>query len=253
MPVNQFSPDTDRLAVTRRTPTCRAVALLVDGENISIANALRLIFETQRLLGPVTVARVYGDVCKLNGWAESPGFRMIHAYAGKNVTDMLLTVEAMELSFVGHIDGFAIATRDRDFAPLAWSLKARGFPTVGLAPDVVSDALAQAFTHHVVLNKPVPGAVASVAPARDAPEQPRAMVADPAPDDEPLKMPLDLLLALGAVLGSGEMSLSDFGKKMGDRAIAKPINMNWKTYLEPLVGQFLSIGEGPSARIRILT
>ncbi|MFN4098672.1 MAG: NYN domain-containing protein [Pararhodobacter sp.] len=110
---------------------CRAVALLIDGENTPSAQAGPCIRHALAL-GPVTVLRVYGDARRLHGWHEAPGFRLVHAHSGKNVTDILLTIEAMELAFSGSVDGFALATNDRDFAPLAQSLRARGFPVLGL-------------------------------------------------------------------------------------------------------------------------
>ena len=131
-------------------PRCRAVALLVDGENLPPTLAGRAIMAA-RPLGALAILRVYGDAPHLGaGWRDH-GFQPILTHAGKNVTDMALTVAAMELSYGGTIDGFAIASRDRDFAPLAWSLKARGFPVWGLSPVAMPQPLAMAYTRHLVL------------------------------------------------------------------------------------------------------
>ncbi len=124
-------------------PRCRSTALLIDGENVPASAAGKAIIAARRL-GPVSVLRVYGDARRLGGWLDAPGFRVVHAHAGKNVTDMLMTVEAMELSYGGSIDGFALASDDRDLTPLAQSLRARGFPVLGLtgakSPDIFRKA-----------------------------------------------------------------------------------------------------------------
>ncbi len=131
------------LSSTPSTQLCRAMALLIDGENIAAGSAAAALSATRRL-GPISTARVYGDARTLGQWHEVPGLRIQHAYAGKNVTDMLLTVEAMELSHSGQIDGFALATNDRDFTPLAQSLRSRGFVVLALvgptAPSMFRDS-----------------------------------------------------------------------------------------------------------------
>lgn len=77
---------------SERAASCRAVALLVDGENVPCDFAGPLIAHARKTLGPITVLRVYGDATRLNGWREAAGYRLVHAHAGKNVADMLLTV-----------------------------------------------------------------------------------------------------------------------------------------------------------------
>ena len=127
---------------------CRALALLIDGENLPAHLAPRAL-TAARQMGPVSVFRVYGDARKLGDWHDVPGARLVHAHAGKNVTDMLMTVEAMEISQAGVIDGFALATSDRDFTPLVQSLRARGFPVLGLlgaqAPAALTDNVSFAY------------------------------------------------------------------------------------------------------------
>ena len=118
-----------------RPAPCRSVALMIDGQNIAARLAPGVI-RAARTLGPLSVSRVYGDARSLGPWHEVAGLRVVHAHAGKNVTDMLMAVEAMELSMTGQIDGFALATSDRDFTPLVQSLRQRGFPVLGLTgPD----------------------------------------------------------------------------------------------------------------------
>lgn len=148
-------------------PRARAVALLVDGENLPCALAPALLAAAARL-GAVGIARVYGDARKLNGWADTPGFRLVHAHAGKNVTDILLAVEAMELACEGRIDALALATRDRDFAPLALALRTRGLPVLALTAGPAPAHLVAACTAHVALALPAPPAANPLPDPREA-------------------------------------------------------------------------------------
>ena len=140
-------------------PRCQAVAVLVDGENISAAQADSILSRAGEI-GPLTVLRVYGDARRLGAWHEQADFRLIHAHSGKNVTDMLLAIEAVELSYCGAVDGFVLASNDRDFAPLAQSLRARGFPVLGLTGAKAPAAFVRACTSTASLTAPEP-----VAPA----------------------------------------------------------------------------------------
>lgn len=249
--MNQMSPKAPDLSLSR----CRAVALLVDGENLSHEYAGRMITATLRHLGQIAVQRVYGDTSRLNGWQSAPGFRAIHAYAGKNVTDMMLTVEAMELSFGGHVDGFALATRDRDFAPLAWSLRARGFPVLGLLPDGTgSEHLVQALGRVARLSAPALSAPLSL-PEPRPPEQRSVMVpaqtvsaaAAPKPKAAPKHVPTPdpgpnpapaaaqgprLEPLIRALLISGPKSPQEFGAGMTQlkQPVPKP-NSRWQSWL----------------------
>lgn len=229
--MNALAPES-----TPPVPTCRAVALLVDGDNMGCDLAGRMIVAARQSLGHLAVQRVYGDARQLNGWAEAPGFRLVQAHAGKNVTDMLLTVEAMELSYGGAIDGFAIATRDRDFAPLAWSLRARGLPVLALTSGQAPPRLVAACSGHFDLSPP--------------PAEPTDNRDEPL---EPVSVSSDLLLAVGAVLRDGPLELAAFGQAMRRRGVVKPVGSKWKTLLAPLSGHVELIPAGATHRVTLVS
>lgn len=222
-------------------PPCRAAAVLVDGDNLPCDLAGPLITAARQALGPLAVLRVYGDSRRLNGWAEAPGFRLVHAHAGKNVTDMVLTIEAMELSYAGIIDGFAIATRDRDFAPLAWSLRARGLPVLGLSDTPAPDHLTRAFTWHVTLAPPAPAAAPPPVVALPAPA-----AAPPAPASAP---PPNVASALRTALASGPQSLNTFAHAMKAQGVVKSKSQNWAGFLAPHAKAFVITGSGHAMQI----
>lgn len=184
----------------------RAVALLIDGENLPAVLAGRAILAA-RQLGALAVLRVFGDAARLGASWHDSGVQPIHARAGKNVTDMALTVAAMDLSYAGTVDGFVLGSADRDFAPLVWSLRSRGFPVWGLSPGPMPAVLAAAFTHHVALAPPGAAPVPSTAP-----EDPR-------------------LAAVRAVLASPKTP-AEFGHAMMAAGFARPEgSARWQSWL----------------------
>jgi uncharacterized LabA/DUF88 family protein len=122
-----MSDDTGRLAV------------LIDADNIS-PKVAKDVFEELAGYGTLTVKRAYGDwtTSQLNGWKEQ-----LHAFAiapmqqfaytvGKNSTDSALIIDAMDLLYAGHLDGFVIVSSDSDFTRLATRLRESGMKVYGL-------------------------------------------------------------------------------------------------------------------------
>jgi uncharacterized LabA/DUF88 family protein len=107
------------------------VALLVDGENMSVALAGAAIMRSLKF-GVPTIRRVYGNAAKMPGWDMAPGFRLVHAGVGKNATDVLLAVEAMAIMLLGQADVLIIATSDGDFRHVACALRESGRMVIGM-------------------------------------------------------------------------------------------------------------------------
>ena len=109
----------------------RRVALLVDGENLSVETAGFLI-TTAAKSGTLTIKRVFGAVTRLGGWTAAPGFRVVHVPPKKDAADLALSLEALELALTGHVDEIVIATSDRDMALVALRLAELGVPVTGI-------------------------------------------------------------------------------------------------------------------------
>lgn len=224
--MNQSTPLTSDLSFAR----CRAVALLVDGENVSPSQA-RPCLEIAGALGPVPVARVYGDARNIGKWLEQPGFRAVHAGTGRNLTDMLLTVEAMELAFSGNIDGFVLASNDGDFTPLVQALTARGFPVLGLVGPAASGLLRAAFTKVHVLPSPktAPKPASAKIPPKPAPET-----------------------AARAALAEGPLTPQQFAQAMQAAGQTIPKGSSgWRAWLKKSFPGFAIEGAGQAARYRL--
>ena len=109
----------------------RRVALLVDGENLSVEAAGFLII-TSANLGPLCVKRVFGAVSKLGGWTTAPGFRVVHVPPKKDSADIALSLDALELALTRQVDEIVLATSDRDMTLVALRLAELGVPVTGI-------------------------------------------------------------------------------------------------------------------------
>ena len=134
------------------------IALLIDADNASPATldaALTILGD----LGTVNVRRVYGNWSKpaLKGWSQ-----LVHRYAlepqqqfdltkGKNATDMKMTIDAMDMLYGGHVDGFGLMTSDSDFMPLAIRIRQNGTPVYGFGSSRTPEAFREACTRFIDL------------------------------------------------------------------------------------------------------
>ena len=136
------------------------IAVMVDGDNISAKHAARIL-SASAALGRVDVARVYCAGCQSSDWLATPGFRAMHSGAGKNATDLLLSIDAMELALVGEIDAFVVAASDRDYTHLAHRLREHGRHVLALGEDNTPESFRLACSAFVTL----PCNTGSAAPA----------------------------------------------------------------------------------------
>jgi hypothetical protein len=109
----------------------RRIALLVDGENLSVEHAGFLIV-TAAKAGALIVKRIYGAVPRLGGWTAAPGFRVVHVPPRKDAADIALSLDALELALTRQVDELFIATSDRDLTLIAQRLVELGFPVTGI-------------------------------------------------------------------------------------------------------------------------
>lgn len=112
----------------------RRVALLVDGENLSVEHAGFLIL-TAAKYGVLNVKRVYGAVTRLDGWTTAPGFRVVHVPARKDAADIALSLDALELGLTRQVDEIVLATSDRDMTLVAMRLAELGVSVTGIGED----------------------------------------------------------------------------------------------------------------------
>ena len=150
------------------------IALLIDADNASpqhLDAALNILGD----LGNVNVRRVYGNWSKaaLKGWTA-----VIHSHAiepqqqfditkGKNATDMKMTIDAMDLLYGGHVDGFGIMSSDSDFMPVAMRIRQDGLPVYGFGSSKTPEGFRQACTRFIDLTQLPPDEEGKGAPEID--------------------------------------------------------------------------------------
>lgn len=130
------------------------VAILIDGDNVSVGHAARIAALGQAE-GRVDVHRAYANATNGSGWASAPGVKLIHAGAGKNAADLLLSIDAMEFVLTGWFDTFILASSDRDFTHLAARLREHGSAVIGAGLAGASPRLKASCSRFVELAAPV--------------------------------------------------------------------------------------------------
>lgn len=127
------------------------VALLIDGENIPPNHAQSILNEVTKL-GRVDVRRVYGNACTPSPWHAEQSLSVVHTGTGKNATDMMLVIDAMELALVGGFNVITIVSSDRDYTHVATRLRERGITVIGLGEDKTPDSFRLACSRFIVLH-----------------------------------------------------------------------------------------------------
>jgi hypothetical protein len=224
------------------------VAVLVDGDNIGAQHA-GAILNIGRHEGQVDVARVYGDASKAVGWHAALGFRFVHSGTGKNATDLLLAVEAMELALCGGVASFVIASSDADFGHLAHRLRERGLTVVG-AGEAKTTQLYRASCSRFEL---LPGAVACQAKATaTAPvaAPPAVKVATGGPSG--LDVKIKAIIAAHSTKRQG-MRIADLAPRMhtehGVKISTFP-ERTWRAYFAARDALYDLDPRGPEAKVR---
>lgn len=114
-------------------------ALLIDADNISPKYIDIILTETVNY-GIASVRRIYGDWTdnSKHSWKECllrNSLTPVQQYSyttGKNASDSAMIIDAMDILYGNHVDGFIIATSDSDFTTLARRLREDGKMVIGM-------------------------------------------------------------------------------------------------------------------------
>ncbi|MEP7315558.1 MAG: NYN domain-containing protein [Sphingomicrobium sp.] len=129
------------------------IALLIDADNASPEHLDEVLLVLGEL-GTINIRRAYGNWSKpsLKGWGGLTGLHSIvpmqqfDIVKGKSATDMRMTIDAMDLLYRGHVDGFGIMSSDSDFLPLAQRIREDGLPVYGFGGAKTPMSFQQACT-----------------------------------------------------------------------------------------------------------
>lgn len=126
-------------------------AVLIDADNSSI-NAISSVLEEVAKYGIASVKRVYGDWSSeaLKKWRDvllPHAITPVQQFAytkGKDATDMILIIDAMDLLYAGALDGFCIVSSDSDFTTLASRIRENGLSVYGFGKKSTPEAFKKA-------------------------------------------------------------------------------------------------------------
>ncbi|MBR1646791.1 MAG: NYN domain-containing protein [Selenomonadaceae bacterium] len=140
----------------------KKIALFIDADNVSAKFGKQIIDELSQR-GEIFIRRIYGNWEKniLHGWNECilnfslRAVQQTDFVAGKNATDMSLTIDAMDVLYGGRADVFALVSNDSDFTPLAIRLRESGINVVGLGNGRAANSFRMACSEFIDLDAPV--------------------------------------------------------------------------------------------------
>lgn len=129
------------------------IALLIDADNASPDHLDEVLLVLSEL-GTINIRRAYGNWAKasLKGWGNLSGrysivpIQQFDVAKGKGATDMRMTIDAMDLLYRGHVDGFGLMSSDSDFLPLAQRIKEDGLPVYGFGTAKTPESFREACT-----------------------------------------------------------------------------------------------------------
>ena len=230
------------------------IALLIDADN-SPASKIDVILAELAKVGVTNIRRAYGNWKKdaLKGWEE-----VLHEYAirpvqqfdyskGKNATDMVMVIEAMDLLYTDQPEAFGIVSSDADFTPLVMHLKAKGAQVFGFGAKKTPLPFVNACSRFLYLeNLGQPVAVGEPRTAKASKtDKPRPQAAakgdgDAAPtrmDTAALKQDARLVTLLRNAVESaagedGWSALGAVGQQIGNQASFDPRNYGYRKLLD---------------------
>lgn len=167
-------------------PTLR-LAVLIDADNAQAAVIEGILAEVARF-GEASVKRIYGDFTSPNSssWKkvlQKYAIKPVQQFAyttGKNATDSMLIIDAMDLLYTRRLDGFCLITSDSDFTGLATRIREEGLLVLGFGEQKTPDAFRNACNKFIlteVLRRPV----AELEVALNKSDIPTVMATKPSP------------------------------------------------------------------------
>lgn len=127
------------------------LAVLIDADNAQ-ASVIEGLLAEIATYGEATVKRIYGD---FTSQTSSSWKKVLQKYAikpmqqfafttGKNATDSMLIIDAMDLLYTRKFDGFCLVSSDSDFTGLAIRLKEEGLKVLGFGEKKTPEAFKNA-------------------------------------------------------------------------------------------------------------
>ncbi len=145
------------------------IALFIDCDNISHRSIEGIINELSKY-GIVNIRQAYGNWTKdnLKNWEDKllefaiKPIQQFDYSKNKNATDILMTIEAIDLLHTKDIDAFAFATSDSDFTPVVMRVQAEGIKVFGFGEKKTPKPFMAACSQFIFTEKLMKGEVQQV-------------------------------------------------------------------------------------------
>lgn len=139
------------------------LAVLIDADNTQ-PSIMESLLEEIANYGIASIKRIYGDWSSdsLRGWKTillDNAIQPVQQYPytrGKNATDMRMIIDAMDILYSDHMQGFCLVTSDSDFTPLAQRIRQQGLTVFGFGEAKTPQAFVRAcdrFIYNDVLRR----------------------------------------------------------------------------------------------------
>jgi len=136
------------------------IALFIDSDNIS-HRALEGIINELSKYGVVNIRQAYGNWTKdnLKNWEEKllefaiKPIQQFDYSKHKNATDILMTIDAIDMLHTKKIDAFAFATSDSDFTPVVMRVQQEGIKVFGFGEKKTPQAFMAACSQFIFTEK----------------------------------------------------------------------------------------------------
>ncbi len=150
------------------------IALFIDCDNISHRSIEGIINELSKY-GIVNIRQAYGNWTKenLKNWEDKllefaiKPIQQFDYSKNKNATDILMTIDAIDLLHTKDIDAFAFATSDSDFTPVVMRVQAEGIKVFGFGEKKTPKPFMAACSQFIFTEKLM--ATTAVNPSANAP------------------------------------------------------------------------------------
>ena len=159
------------------------LAVLIDADNAP-RDCLKGIMEEVAIYGTPNIKRAYGDWSSknLSGWKQElldVSVTPVQQFAytkGKNSTDSAMIIDAMDILYTDHTDGFVLVSSDSDFTGLARRLREAGQYVIGVGEQKTPTPLIAACNRFIYIE---------VIRDRNKKAKPAAPVAKKPPEKKP--------------------------------------------------------------------
>ena len=213
------------------------IALFIDCDNISYRAVDGIISELSKY-GVVNIRQAYGNWTKdnLKNWEEKlleyaiKPIQQFDYTKNKNATDILMTIDAIDLLHTRQIDAFAFATSDSDFTPVVMRVLAEGIKVFGFGEKKTPKPFMAACSQFIFTEKLMPQAPVGKAPASGTTPEPST---PPRKSGKQMRGDTWLVNLLRDAVDQtmdeyGWAQLSDVGNYINNRSSFSPVNFGYK-------------------------